>query len=71
MIRMTLQNSPCPIQLLGENDFDLSTDDWAELAKNGTIKYEVPCMRERGWDPSPVCPSLRCWAAAGLRSTLG
>jgi ferric-dicitrate binding protein FerR (iron transport regulator) len=27
-----------------KSEFDLSTDDWTELAKTGTIKYEVPCF---------------------------
>jgi hypothetical protein len=33
-------------------EFDLSQDDWAELAKTGTIKYRIPCLRPKGWFPS-------------------
>ena len=36
-----------------KNEFDLDQNDWAELAKNGTIKYRVPCVRKEGWKPSP------------------
>jgi hypothetical protein len=35
------------------HDFDLSTDDWKELAKDGTVKYMYPCSRRRSWKPSP------------------
>lgn len=37
----------------GRHDFDLDTQDWAELAKEGTIKYRHPCFRPNGWKPSP------------------
>lgn len=30
------------------NDFDLDQADWGELAKNGTIKFAVPCTRPSG-----------------------
>ncbi len=33
------------------NEFDLEQDDWAELAKTGTIKYRVPCLQADGWTP--------------------
>jgi hypothetical protein len=33
-------------------EFDLSQNEWAELAKDGTIKYRIPCMRPKGWYPS-------------------
>jgi hypothetical protein len=33
-------------------DFDLSPDDWKELAKDGTIKYQMPCLRKEPWTPS-------------------
>ena len=38
-----------------KHDFDLSPDDWQELAKDGTIKYQIPCFKKRGdaWSPSP------------------
>jgi ferric-dicitrate binding protein FerR (iron transport regulator) len=35
------------------NDFDLDQSDWQELAKDGTIKYRVPCLRPGGWKPAP------------------
>lgn len=34
-------------------DFDLSPDDWKELAKDGTIKYRMPCLKKEPWSPSP------------------
>ena len=30
-----------------KSEFDLSTDDWATLAKDGTVKYETPCIAKR------------------------
>ncbi len=33
------------------NEFDLEQDDWVELAKTGTIKYRVPCLKPEGWTP--------------------
>ena len=38
-----------------KHDFDLGQDDWKELAKDGTIKYRIPCMRKSGeaWSPGP------------------
>ncbi|MEA2753639.1 MAG: hypothetical protein QOI41_7782 [Myxococcales bacterium] len=36
-----------------KSDFDLSPDDWKELAKDGTMKFQVPCSRETGWLPKP------------------
>jgi hypothetical protein len=35
-----------------KHDFDLSTDDWKELAKDGTIKYRAPCFKKEPWTPS-------------------
>ena len=37
------------------HEFDLGQDDWRELAKEGTIKYQMPCLSKRGdpWTPSP------------------
>jgi hypothetical protein len=36
-----------------KHDFDLSADDWKELAKNGTVKARIPCFREDQWNVSP------------------
>lgn len=36
-----------------KHPFDLSAEDWAELAKDGTIKYRIPCTRLTPWKPSP------------------
>lgn len=33
------------------DEFDLDQEDWAELAKTGTIKYRLPCVRKGGWKP--------------------
>jgi hypothetical protein len=33
------------------NDFDLNQEDWAELAKDGTVKFRVPCLRTESWKP--------------------
>lgn len=34
------------------SDFDPSPDAWKELAKDGSIKYDVPCLRREAWSPS-------------------
>lgn len=34
-----------------KHDFDLSADDWKELSKDGTIKYQMPCLRKDAWKP--------------------
>lgn len=35
-------------------DFDVTADDWKEFAKDGTIKYQNPCIDLKGgWSPSP------------------
>ena len=31
-------------------EYDLSPDDWKELAKNGEVKYRMPCFSKEGWD---------------------
>ena len=31
-------------------EYDLTQEDWAELAKNGQVKYRIPCLRTDGWD---------------------
>lgn len=38
-----------------KHEFDLGQDDWKELAKDGTIKYQMPCLNKPGdaWTPSP------------------
>lgn len=33
-----------------KHEFDLSQDDWKELAKNSTIKARIPCLRESEWN---------------------
>lgn len=33
-------------------EFDLTADDWKELAKDGTMKMAIPCNRKDGWKPS-------------------
>jgi ferric-dicitrate binding protein FerR (iron transport regulator) len=33
------------------SQFDLDDKDWAELAKDGTVKFRVPCMRSKAWKP--------------------
>jgi hypothetical protein len=38
---------------LAKNAYDLSTDDWRELAKDGTVKYRIPCERGARWTPPP------------------
>lgn len=35
-------------------EFDLDPDDWKELAKDGTIKYAMPCKRPAGWAATPA-----------------
>ena len=35
------------------HEFDLTEEDWSELAKDGTVKFRVPCFRSGGWSPSP------------------
>src|SRR5688572_17453869 len=32
-------------------EFDLGTDEWKELAKDGTMKMQIPCVRPGGWSP--------------------
>jgi ferric-dicitrate binding protein FerR (iron transport regulator) len=34
-----------------KNDFDLSQDDLVALAKEGTLKYRVPCSKQAGYKP--------------------
>jgi hypothetical protein len=38
-----------------KHDYDLSQDDWKELAKEGSIKFQNPCLAGKGeaWSPSP------------------
>ncbi|MBX3229165.1 MAG: FecR domain-containing protein [Labilithrix sp.] len=38
-----------------KHSFDLDHDEWRELAKDGTIKYQVPCIdaKGNGWTPKP------------------
>ncbi|MBI5477354.1 MAG: hypothetical protein HY906_00775 [Deltaproteobacteria bacterium] len=34
------------------HEFDLTPADWADLARDGAIKYRTPCEREANWVPS-------------------
>lgn len=37
-----------------KHDFDVGPEEWKELAKDGTIKFQMPCFDTRGgWSPSP------------------
>ncbi|WP_394836440.1 FecR family protein [Pendulispora rubella] len=33
--------------------FDLSADDWKELARSGSLKFRMPCLSQKPWSPSP------------------
>ncbi len=35
-----------------KHDFDLSSEDWKELSKDGTVRYRMPCLRKEPWTPS-------------------
>ncbi|MFO0675033.1 MAG: FecR domain-containing protein [Polyangiaceae bacterium] len=32
--------------------FDLRPEDWAELAREGAVKFKIPCVRLEGWTPA-------------------
>ena len=34
-----------------KNRWEITKDDWAELAKEGSVKYQVPCTRPDAWTP--------------------
>ncbi|HSO35381.1 MAG TPA: FecR domain-containing protein, partial [Labilithrix sp.] len=34
------------------SEYDLTQEDWAELAKTGQVKYRVPCLKTDAWDVS-------------------
>jgi hypothetical protein len=36
-----------------KSPFDLDAKDWAELAKEGTVKYRTPCITGTPWTPPP------------------
>lgn len=36
-----------------KSPFDLSQEDWKTLAKDGTIKFQIPCVRPKPYEPSP------------------
>src|SRR5262249_48624917 len=37
-----------------KHELDLSQDDWKELAKSGTVKFQMPCLNvKEPWSPSP------------------
>jgi ferric-dicitrate binding protein FerR (iron transport regulator) len=47
----TEAGQPVPID---KDAFDLSPDDWRELAKKSSVKVKTPCdARATGWTPSP------------------
>jgi ferric-dicitrate binding protein FerR (iron transport regulator) len=59
-LEQTLKNTEQKLASKGDgsapksrSDFDLGADDWKELAKDGTIKYMMPCKRPGGWVASP------------------
>ena len=35
------------------NEWDLTQDDWVELAKKGQVNWRTPCYDRDGWTPSP------------------
>jgi hypothetical protein len=37
---------------LAERDFNLTPDEWKDLAKQGTVRARIPCGRESSWDYS-------------------
>ena len=36
-----------------KSEWDVTPDEWSELAKDGTVKFRVPCTRPPGWTPKP------------------
>jgi hypothetical protein len=34
-----------------KSEFDLTPEDWAQLARDGTVKYRLPCEREQNFVP--------------------
>lgn len=34
-------------------EYDLTQEDWAELAKKGEVKFRRPCFRQEGWELKP------------------
>jgi ferric-dicitrate binding protein FerR (iron transport regulator) len=59
-LEQTLKNTEQKLASKGDgsapksrSDFDLGADDWKDLAKDGTIKYMMPCKRPGGWVASP------------------
>jgi hypothetical protein len=42
-----------------KNDFDLGADDWKELAKDGTMKMQIPCKRGGPAGYQPKAGTLR------------
>jgi len=37
----------------GRSEWDLTQDDWVELAKKGAVKYRLPCPMKAGWTFTP------------------
>lgn len=46
-------SSPDASRAKSRAEFDLGADDWKELAKDGTIKFMMPCKRPASWVASP------------------
>lgn len=36
-----------------KSPFDLAPEEWAELAKDGTVKFRMPCTESKEWKPKP------------------
>jgi len=51
--QQTLSSAQDGAPVVLKHDFDLAAADWKEFAKDGTIKYQNPCMDLKGWTPSP------------------
>lgn len=47
-----------------KSEFDLSPDDWKEFAKDGTIKYQQPCIRTKGDGYTPSKENLNALGLA-------
>jgi hypothetical protein len=37
---------------VGKHPYDLAPEDWAQLAKEGAFKYQMPCFRKGGFRPT-------------------
>jgi hypothetical protein len=36
-----------------KDEYDLTQEDWKELAKDGSLKFRTPCPVPRDWEPKP------------------